>query len=126
MLSSNPVSTRAKGRISEDLALKYLENKGYKLLERNFTVKGGEIDIIMEFDGFIVFVEVKSLYVKSDYSIFNAISKKKKNFLRKTIDKWLLKNNLKQRPWRVDEIAIIKQSNNTYKIEQFEFISLTD
>jgi len=72
-----------------------------------------------------VFVEVKSLYEKSEYSIFNAISKKKKLFLKKTIDKWLLKNNLKHLPWRVDEIAIIKQSNNTYKIEHFEFISLT-
>ena len=125
MNSSNSVSTRAKGRISEDLALNYLQNKGYKLLERNFTVKGGEIDIIMNFDGFVVFVEVKSLYEKSEYSIFNAISKKKKLFLKKTIDKWLLKNNLKHLPWRVDEIAIIKQSNNTYKIEHFEFISLT-
>ncbi|MFS8130988.1 MAG: YraN family protein [Candidatus Dojkabacteria bacterium] len=124
MNSSNSVSTRAKGRISEDLALNYLQNKGYKLLERNFTVKGGEIDIIMKFDGFIVFVEVKSIYALSEYSIYNALSRKKKLFLKKTIDKWLLKNNLKNTPWRLDEIAMIRLPDSTYKIEHFEFIAL--
>ncbi len=124
MNSSNPVSTRAKGRISEDLALNYLQNKGYKLLERNFTVKGGEIDIIMSFEDFIVFVEVKSIYASSEFSIFNAISKKKKLFLKKTIDKWLLKNNLKHKPWRLDSIAIQKYPGNRFEIEHFEFIAL--
>ncbi|MEO6729249.1 MAG: YraN family protein [Candidatus Dojkabacteria bacterium] len=126
MNSSNPASTRAKGRISEDLALNYLQNKGYELVERNFTVKGGEIDLIMSFEDFIVFVEVKSIYALSEFSVFNAISKKKKMFLKKTIDKWLLKNSLKQSPWRLDSIAIQKYPGNSYKIDHFEFISLTN
>ena len=48
------------GKYGEDLACKYLETKGYKIKERNFHTFLGEIDIISEYKGDIVFVEVKT------------------------------------------------------------------
>ena len=48
------------GRFGEDLAAKFLEKKGYKILKRNWGSRWGEIDIIGEVDGVIVFVEVKT------------------------------------------------------------------
>ena len=48
------------GSAGEKIAALYLEKKGYKILRRNFRVKGGEIDIIAENDDIISFVEVKS------------------------------------------------------------------
>jgi len=48
------------GKYGEDLACKYLETKGYKIKERNFRTFLGEIDIISEYKGNIVFVEVKT------------------------------------------------------------------
>ncbi|MEP7103992.1 MAG: YraN family protein [Candidatus Dojkabacteria bacterium] len=120
----NPVSNREKGRDSEDLALKFLQKKGFTLIEKNFTVKGGEIDLIMSFDGFYVFIEVKSLNVFSPFSVYQSLTKRKKYFLRKTIDKWLLKNNLKSEPWRVDFVAIQTYPNKTSKIEHFEYIQI--
>ena len=48
------------GKYGEDLACKYLETKGYKIKERNFRTFFGEIDIICEYKGNIVFVEVKT------------------------------------------------------------------
>lgn len=39
-------STRCIGNIGENIALNYLLKKGYKILEKNFRVKAGEIDII--------------------------------------------------------------------------------
>jgi putative endonuclease len=48
------------GNIGETLAAKYLENKGYQILEMNFSNKIGEIDIIAKQKDTIVFVEVKS------------------------------------------------------------------
>lgn len=52
--------TRAKGIMGEQVAVEYLEKGGYRILERNFTSKMGEIDIVAFKDGVIVFVEVKS------------------------------------------------------------------
>ncbi|MEQ8176086.1 MAG: YraN family protein [Syntrophomonadaceae bacterium] len=48
------------GRTGEDLAVKFLMGKGYKVLKRNYRTAYGEIDIICEFSGGLVLVEVKT------------------------------------------------------------------
>lgn len=50
------------GRVGEDLACEYLMNNGYKIIERNYRQKWGELDIIAKDpDGTLVFVEVKTM-----------------------------------------------------------------
>lgn len=46
--------------LGEDLAAKYLAGKGYEVIERNFRIRGGEIDIIASIDDSVVFAEVKT------------------------------------------------------------------
>lgn len=48
------------GKYGEDVASKYLETKGYKIKERNYRTFLGEIDIVCEYKGNIIFVEVKT------------------------------------------------------------------
>ncbi|AEX84536.1 hypothetical protein XO10_00390 [Marinitoga sp. 1135] len=48
-----------KGKIYEDIAVKFLKKKGFKILKRNFTTRIGEIDIIAKDGNTLVFVEVK-------------------------------------------------------------------
>jgi putative endonuclease len=48
------------GKAGEDLVVRYLKKKGYKVLERNYTCPMGEIDIIARDKKTIVFVEVKT------------------------------------------------------------------
>ena len=48
------------GDFGEYVATDFLEAKGYRILERNFQVKGGEIDIVAETKNWLVFVEVKT------------------------------------------------------------------
>lgn len=47
------------GRQAEEIACHYLLDKGLKLLEQNYRCRGGEIDLIMQHDYSIVFVEVR-------------------------------------------------------------------
>jgi putative endonuclease len=54
------VKTAEAGRSGEDLALKYLISKKYKLIERNYRAGRYEIDLIMRDKTAIVFTEVKS------------------------------------------------------------------
>ncbi len=48
------------GKIAEEYAANYLEKKGYEIIERNWQIKFGEIDIICRDNNILVFVEVKA------------------------------------------------------------------
>ena len=52
--------TKNLGIAGENFAANYLEQRGYKILARNFKIRSAEIDIIAELDGVIIFVEVKT------------------------------------------------------------------
>ena len=51
---------RKAGNIGEDAVCGFLVRHGYEIIKRNFTVRGGEIDIIAEKADIIAFVEVKT------------------------------------------------------------------
>jgi putative endonuclease len=57
--TGNPTSRQLAGQAGEDRALAHLEQQGLTLLTRNFRCKGGEIDLIMQERGALVFVEVR-------------------------------------------------------------------
>ena len=58
---NEPKNDRATlGAAGEHAAAEYLHKKGFQVLEKNYRVKGGEIDIIANEGGEIVFVEVKT------------------------------------------------------------------
>ena len=69
------------GRLAEDRAVDYLHKKGYLILERNFRYLKAEIDIIAEFKGEIIIVEVKAR--NSDYfsNPEEAVNMKKRKLL---------------------------------------------
>lgn len=66
------------GRLGEDIALKYLLNKGYSFIDRNYRKRYGEIDIVMKKSGVLHFVEVKT--VSTDLSSLK--NEDKKDFFR--------------------------------------------
>ncbi len=57
--NNNQTAKQKRGNQAEDKALSYLTNKGYKLLQRNFTTKAGEVDLIMQDGESLVFIEVR-------------------------------------------------------------------
>ena len=48
------------GSFAEGLAEKFLKDRGYKILGRNYRKPWGEVDIIAEKEGIVIFVEVKA------------------------------------------------------------------
>ncbi len=48
------------GKNGEDLAIAYLKNSGYRIIERNFRIRGGEIDVIALDGEILVYIEVKT------------------------------------------------------------------
>ncbi|MCD8096248.1 MAG: YraN family protein [Ruminococcus sp.] len=83
-MQQNRSENRKIGNAGEAAVAKFLENNGYEILARNYTVKGGEIDIIARKDDHLAFVEVKTRKADAMVSAERAITAKKKRFIIKT------------------------------------------
>jgi len=75
-MASNP-SSHDRGRAGEDRAAAYLTAKGYKIIDRNFRTRWGEVDIVCETGRNIVFVEVKSWRSVAYEGLERAIDRRK-------------------------------------------------
>ncbi len=94
------------GAKGEDLAARFLRKKGYKILARNFKTPVGEIDIIAEDRGALVFVEVKTRSDESFGHPFEAVNHKKMNKIRTTALYYLKNVCKKEVPSRFDVLSI--------------------
>ena len=77
-------NNRETGNIGEEAVAGFLEHNGYTILERNYTVRGGEIDIIAKKGETLVFVEVKTRREGALVSGERAITEKKRRFIVRT------------------------------------------
>jgi putative endonuclease len=78
-----------KGYHGESLAVAFLEVHGFIVLGRNIRSQYGEVDIIAQKDGIIVFIEVKTWTVFSIDSVQYSIDKKKQTRIIKTAELFL-------------------------------------
>lgn len=98
---------RQRGSTGEMLAARYLERAGYRILERNYQKRFGEIDLIVEKEGCLVFVEVK-LRKSSRYGMpSQAVDFKKQQKIIKTAMAYLAQNHGFDREMRFDVIEIL-------------------
>lgn len=80
---------RKAGNIGEDAVCGFLVRHGYEIIKRNFTVRGGEIDIIAEKADIIAFVEVKTRTVGSMTSAEEAVDLRKQRLIITTAQAYL-------------------------------------
>lgn len=103
-----PTQKRKIGDFGETLAVDYLEQNHYKILDRNFQKQWGEIDIIAEKNNIIIFVEVKTrIKTPNDFlpPEINVNFLKQQKLIR-TAQTYLLNKNLSKADWQIDVIAI--------------------
>jgi putative endonuclease len=73
------------GKIGEDLAISFLMKQGFTILERNYQIKQGELDIIAKMGSKLRFIEVKSVKVRDCNKIQNLMIRPEDNL---TFKKW--------------------------------------
>ncbi len=106
-MSGNTVDNRKlTGREGEDRAAAVLKKQGYKILQRNFKSRFGEIDIIAEDDDFLVFVEVKRRSGQSFGTSLEAINPRKKLHIIRSAETYLKANHCLGRRIRFDVVGI--------------------
>ena|SRR3989344_8358619 len=109
--------TQKIGELGENIAVKFLMKQGFKVLDRNYTKKWGEIDIVAEKEGKIHFIEVKSV---SRFDLGNVSSETtdqyqaednmhpwKQKRLSRTIQTYLMSHNVPEdKEWQVDLLIV--------------------
>ena len=106
--------SRKKGNLAEDKAVDFLLDRGFKILERNYYSRFGEIDIIAFKDETIRFVEVKS---GKGEPIFN-ITPSKLSKIQKTSEFYL---NKKKPDYDFCFDAVIVKEDSIQIIENISF-----
>ena len=109
------------GKLGEDLAVKYLERLGYKILERNFECRQGEIDIIALDKEQLIFIEVKTRKSFIYGMPVEAVSEVKQKHLFKAIEYYLYKRNLQEKFIRIDVVEVYLYKHR-YKINHIKQI----
>ncbi|MGH7853208.1 MAG: YraN family protein [Candidatus Binatia bacterium] len=94
------------GKEGERLAERYLQNKGYKLVERNYRCTVGELDLIVLDRRVIVFVEVKTRTGHGFGSPLEAVEFRKQRKIIKTAQFFLAQKGLQQRDARFDVVGV--------------------
>jgi len=106
----------------EDLAANYLMRKGFTILERNYRIKGGEIDIIAQNEDTLIFVEVKTRKKHSMKMTLMNISYTKQKRISLTAERYINQypENVKSKI-RFDIIIVFfYYEDNTYSIKHLE------
>ncbi len=109
----------SKGKQGEEIATNFLIKKDYKIIQRNYNTKFGEIDIICRHNNILVFVEVKTRSSKNEAQIFESINSKKIDRLKKAASLYLQQTKDSDSVCRFDAI-FIKGMNEPFEIIHIE------
>lgn len=120
---------KSLGQLGEDAAVKYLKKHGYKIVERNYcnTVgrRVGEIDIIAQKNGELVFVEVKTRNQENYGNTLPEanITPSKLHKLAKIANNYIRRQKLLDTPYHFDALSVwIAGDRQTAKIKHLENI----
>jgi putative endonuclease len=94
------------GKEGEDRAAQFLAKQGYRILERNYRTRNGEIDLITLHEGTVVFVEVKTRTNDAYGAPELAVNARKQGRMIKAALGYIKYKKLHQVPCRFDVVAI--------------------
>lgn len=96
----------ALGLYGEDVAARHVASRGYRILDRRWRGSHGEIDLVAEERGEIVFIEVKTRRGGAFGYPEDAVTRGKRGRLRALAEAYLAAKGLRGRAYRIDVIAV--------------------
>ncbi|MBR4257345.1 MAG: YraN family protein [Clostridia bacterium] len=103
------MTSREFGNFGESVACRYLEEKGYKIVARNYYVKGGELDVVAENGKVLAIVEVKTRYSGKSLEHYGrpaaSVDRRKQNAVARSAKQYLFDNPTALQP-RLDVIEV--------------------
>ena len=102
------------GKEGEEAVCEYLTKNGYKILERNYYCKIGEIDIVALDKDEFVFIEVKTRSQNRYGNPVDAVDLNKKRHIYRTAQYYVMKAKIENRKIRFDVIEVIEKNGKTF------------
>lgn len=116
----NEKTTKKIGDQGEDLAVSYLEAKGWLIFDRNYTFDKAELDIVATDRNYIIFVEVKlrsnTYFGRPEEHVTPA----KERNLRKAAEAWIYERKMETAVCRFDVISIVQTGNKAPEITHYK------
>jgi len=110
------VNKTQQGAYGENLACDFLKKQGYKILERNFRIRGGEIDVIAKDGDTLVYVEVKTRSSNQFGTPEESITVKKIRFLERAAKFYRLKRYNLSQSERIDAVSVTLSESPEIKL----------
>ena len=101
------VARQILGKLGEDLAAVELELRGYAITARRYRTRCGEIDIVAERDGVLVFVEVKTRADAEFGTAAEAVTLRKQRKVTRMACDYLVRELVVDRPCRFDVVTVM-------------------
>jgi putative endonuclease len=110
-------SLKELGANGEEAVSQYLQQKGMRVIDRNWRIKGGEIDLVCDDHGAIVFVEVKTRTSNMYGNPFDAITPDKAFRLQRLALAWMAMNHRWGQEYRIDAAGVWMDGFGACEIE---------
>ena len=121
MAKGGRARARSLGNFGERVAASHLEAKGYEILERNWSVREGEIDIIAAKPDEIIFVEVRSRRGRSFGTPEESITGRKAAHVRSAAAAYLMEHPEAPETQRIDVVVLeLDAKGRVLRVEQIE------
>lgn len=115
------ISTRAAGNAGEQIAARYLEKCGCKIICRNYTIRGGELDIIAIDGNTLVFAEVKTRKNDLFGCAAESVTNKKIQHMTLCAERYIFENPIYDGiPARFDVIEVYTQNGMINHIKNID------
>lgn len=105
------------GQASEMRAEQFLIAKGYRILDRNVRLSIGELDLVADDQGVVVFVEVKGRSTEAFGGALSAVDRRKRAKLAKLAAQYLAQRHWSDKLCRFDLVLVQGQSLATEQIQ---------
>lgn len=109
---------RALGRCGEALARVYLEQAGWRIVACNYATRWGEIDLIAEAEGVLVFIEVKTRRGGAFGTPGEAVDTRKQRKIALAAQCFLQARALEERPCRFDVVEVYERAGGAWEIRR--------
>lgn len=115
-MREDPTSSHTLGRSGEEVALRYLKKKNFRIVAQGFRFQRGEIDIIAYDRNTLVFIEVKTRSSREFGPPEESVTPSKQRQIRKMAQGFLALHHIKDVECRFDVLSLMKRRENEYSV----------